>query len=593
MKLLKLSTTFVFLCINFQANAACIFEDNFPVSSALDILSEPRRNGNYVFKINGDGNIVLYKNRKPKLSLDTQRLFTQGSFPCRNSANCKLVLHTDGNIVLKHKRNDNFENIWASGSTFVSKKRLKKFCVNEDRLEIKEGGQVVYSSHPNNSSRVNMPTDSITTPLYLKQRNVYLRGLSKIDGAVNFEQVPKTSFLIGRRKIRGKNFFKLTKNTMNWKLNTIQFNNDLSFEGGNSSEIISAYDPSVLVFNGVTYVAFECYIMDSSAISSCVGELDLARSKIKNPRVVIEGFNRDYINKYSASVPKIFTIGDDIFMAWTQVHIGTKGTWKSLKSLIAKVDITDNTVKIMANDGVEWAKADGAKLHHVDFFGSKKIVFPALQDEEYIYFTGAKLPDGCLRPTDKVHECYELVIYRRKVSDLNNLDSDQKLSQISRLTNFTKVPLPRKIEEIDAAQEYFKIIQKPWGNSKPIIVGNYVSSFPYQGLMSFDFIEKRKSIYLSHLFLNILGDSNTDFNYWYKHSVRIMVEGIFKYYRNNSKHTRVEYIRRLYRALLERRPSQREVDFYVKSSLSEEQLTNLFISSPEYTLSLSSRGLKL
>lgn len=94
----------------------------------------------------------------------------------------------------------------------------------------------------------------------------------------------------------------------------------------------SAYDPTVVEFEGELWVSFECAGKNMGGTSSCIGPMgnnpgadstiDLSRTT-----VVIEGSPRDGSSEIlAATVPKIFVHGGILFMFYDAFLTGDKGT---------------------------------------------------------------------------------------------------------------------------------------------------------------------------------------------------------------------------------------------------------------------------
>lgn len=559
--------------------------------SSLDLDGDAFGSNN-TLNILQDGNIVIRDGSNVTMSMGTYRFFSSDT-ACSGTT-CNLRLHEDGNLVLKKGSNVK----WSAGLSNCN--NIDDYLrIYPDRFEIHNGtGDIDWVSHPNLIDRSTIITDSGSTSTFTPQKNIYLGGgITPFEGAVNYEQIPNTNILIGRRKRDGGSHWDLTHNHINWNANRITFQEKIHINERGSLEIESAYDPSVLIHNDDTYIAFECYIQTPpSRVSSCIGIYNSSNHTINDAREIVLG-NQTTNHKHSASVPKLFKVGNDIFIGWTKVHqkkIDGKWIWHGVSSRLTHVsDINNDTFNTNASSGIQnWKNPEQPDID-LDVF-SVKILNNAV-DGQTLYITGAELPEGCLKPADDVDVdgCYKMFIYRKNLSHISNFPVANKRDAIARLLRFTKLDLPEILE--NTPHEYSKIIRKD-DNSVPLLIANFTNNYPIQGMMSFDFLDKDKAKYLTHLYWNLL-DHHPAFPGWFVHPLRTSINGLFDHWENNATGTTAEirrdYITLLYRTLLEREPSTAEVNGHFASSLTLQQIRNNFVNGPEYTQLILSKGLTL
>lgn len=133
----------------------------------------------------------------------------------------------------------------------------------------------------------------------------------------------------------------LVYGTMDWAKNRIVsqgrlFNLPLAVENeAGHFTITSAYDPSVMIYRGEQWLAFECYGPNfRGSVAVCMTPLNLERG-IDTSRlyIAVEGRSRDPNDEAhaSASVPKLLSVDGRAFLYWTMVRVRkSDGAWLGL-----------------------------------------------------------------------------------------------------------------------------------------------------------------------------------------------------------------------------------------------------------------------
>lgn len=155
--------------------------------------------------------------------------------------------------------------------------------------------------------------------------------------SVSFHQIPGNgNYFIGRRLINtttdgcsGSNWT-LSLFQMDWSSHTLNRIRDVislpvALTDQNAT-ITSAYDPTVMSFNGELWMSFECVDTGASSggVSSCLApissttfDVDTARMTVAVSAIQQTAFN----DGYSASVPKLFQFGGTPYMYWSVSHL--------------------------------------------------------------------------------------------------------------------------------------------------------------------------------------------------------------------------------------------------------------------------------
>ncbi|UYC16294.1 hypothetical protein NRY95_21900 [Xanthomonas campestris pv. phormiicola] len=167
--------------------------------------------------------------------------------------------------------------------------------------------------------------------------------------SVAFHQLPTNrSYFLGRRIINttsdpcsGTNMT-LSLFQMDWNTHTLSYVRDiislpmtLPYQSG---VVQSAYDPTVVSYNGALWVAFECAGSGTAlaGVAACIAPISSTDYSVDTARVVaaVVGINLSSTSDaYSASVPKIFVYGNTPYLYWSVVHSasGPNGViWKDI-----------------------------------------------------------------------------------------------------------------------------------------------------------------------------------------------------------------------------------------------------------------------
>jgi len=157
--------------------------------------------------------------------------------------------------------------------------------------------------------------------------------------ADSFAQIPTDpNLFLGRvmlvspqESCSGKNW-SLALFRMDWASHELQFVRDVlvptvSLASLPDSVVTTAYDPTVTLFDGTLWVAFECGGGPPKdgwtwGTSSCVGPLDLQNGidTTRTTVVVHAGANPKGRVGYSSSVPKIFTFNNKMYLYWSSIQ---------------------------------------------------------------------------------------------------------------------------------------------------------------------------------------------------------------------------------------------------------------------------------
>lgn len=154
--------------------------------------------------------------------------------------------------------------------------------------------------------------------------------------SVAFHQIPNNlSYFLGRRLINttsdpcsGTNMT-LSLFQMDWSTHTLSYVRDVISLPvtlpSQSGVVQSAYDPTVVSYNGGLWVAFECAGTGTAlaGVASCIAPLSTTDYSVDTTRIVsaVVGINASSTSDaYSASVPKIFVYGNTPYLYWSVVH---------------------------------------------------------------------------------------------------------------------------------------------------------------------------------------------------------------------------------------------------------------------------------
>jgi hypothetical protein len=137
--------------------------------------------------------------------------------------------------------------------------------------------------------------------------------------------------------------FSLARYAIDWNAHTLTVTN-LAFDtgGGNvpicgpngaygGNSVSTAYDASVMSFNGEVWAAWECggNLAGTATASTCVGPLNVATGVIDPTRTNVPVLGNNSINDgylYSASVPELLFFQGNAYVYWSAVKINASNT---------------------------------------------------------------------------------------------------------------------------------------------------------------------------------------------------------------------------------------------------------------------------
>jgi hypothetical protein len=193
--------------------------------------------------------------------------------------------------------------------------------------------------------------------------------------------------------------------------------------------LTTAYDPSVMLFNGQYWVAFECHGTNLSgsvnkfgtSVAACVapvgvfGVLDTSRLSI-----AISGGSYISGDQYthSASVPKLLVHQNRIYLYWSDVKIRkSDGAWQN---------IVGRGTELEYSNGMFYAKGyrepmvsnnpDGVIVWNTSANASSVADAADIKsDGRWIYATGSLGGQGCLTPLNTTQGCYRIAIAKTRL----------------------------------------------------------------------------------------------------------------------------------------------------------------------------------
>ncbi|MFV0677884.1 hypothetical protein [Variovorax sp. tm] len=153
--------------------------------------------------------------------------------------------------------------------------------------------------------------------------------------SVSFHQIPGNgNYFVGRRLLTttdgcsGSNWT-LSLFQMDWSSHTLNRIRDVislpvALTDQNAT-ITSAYDPTVMSFNGELWMSFECVDTGASSggVSACLAPISSTTFDVDTSRmtVAVSAIQQTAFNDgYSASVPKLFQFGGTPYMYWSVSH---------------------------------------------------------------------------------------------------------------------------------------------------------------------------------------------------------------------------------------------------------------------------------
>lgn len=162
----------------------------------------------------------------------------------------------------------------------------------------------------------------------------------KVPGTCNstvFSQVPgHGDYFIGRRGTESGacadfNPESLALFKMDWTTHTLDFMRYVLkpplqvHSGAELVSVRSIYDPSVALYNGEFWVAFECAAPQFIGASACIGPFDFDRGEIdpKRSSLLISAGSTDTKSPYSytAAVPNLVSVGNRLYVYWSAIEI--------------------------------------------------------------------------------------------------------------------------------------------------------------------------------------------------------------------------------------------------------------------------------
>lgn len=128
----------------------------------------------------------------------------------------------------------------------------------------------------------------------------------------------------------------------------------------NALVLHSAFDPSIMDYNGTKYIAFECHgINFQGSSNSCIGEVGSDGRLIpERTRVIVKGlnFNEDKDEFHSSgSVPKLLKWKGRVYLSWSAVRQN-----RSLSDIASFQSITTRGMEIVLGRDGMWHPADTA-----------------------------------------------------------------------------------------------------------------------------------------------------------------------------------------------------------------------------------------
>jgi len=193
--------------------------------------------------------------------------------------------------------------------------------------------------------------------------------------------------------------------------------------------LTTAYDPSVILFNGQYWVAFECHGANISgsvnkfgtSVAACIAPVGIF-GVLDTSRLSIAVSGGSYISgdqyTHSASVPKLLVHQNRIYLYWTDVKIRkSDGAWQGILGRGAELEYSNGMfyakgyrepmVSNSPDSVVVWNNSANASLV-ADAADVKS-------DGRWIYATGSLGGQGCLSPLNTAPGCYRIAIARTRL----------------------------------------------------------------------------------------------------------------------------------------------------------------------------------
>jgi len=293
-------------------------------------------------------------------------------------------------------------------------------------------------------------------------RNSKVLETPGLSNSVRWVQLPDNKDLFLGREMNGNNKWKLILGKLvesDDKYQMIKQKDIISLpanmpEGG---QLTTAFDPSVIKYNGKYWVAFECYrsIAFSPSSDTCMAVLKDDFSVDSSKMYVVVQSEIDFSgDQYSASVPKLFIHNGKPYLYWTAVKfvkdsngnfqwdsISTRGSELELDSVSGKLWVVGSgKKKIVANSQSLSSKVWGTNAMD-DTRNSVADIFSVVSSGGYIYATaavGGTSKNNCVTPLSDSVGCYRLSIGRATVPLGNDIFSvmDETILNPHEYSNF-------------------------------------------------------------------------------------------------------------------------------------------------------------
>jgi len=228
---------------------------------------------------------------------------------------------------------------------------------------------------------------------------------------------------------------------MNWSTHSLDFQKEvfqpriqISAGPATTETIRSAADPSVALYNGELWVAFECARPKIRGASTCVGPFDLNAASIDPRRTTLAikgGTDVDPASSlvYSASAPNLFVFHDRLYVYWSAIAMErTTLAWEQITIRGIQLEQERSGLRrlwglgsagapVASHDPVRTGEVLG--LDPTDANSNKSVDIEGVYtDQTYIYLIaafGGRGPAGpkvCLDPRTASYGCFRIQIFR-------------------------------------------------------------------------------------------------------------------------------------------------------------------------------------
>lgn len=275
--------------------------------------------------------------------------------------------------------------------------------------------------------------------------------------SVVFSQIPKFGdYFLGRvlnteddgvTCVSPQESWSLALFKMNWRRNILtmvryvlplnQTNNHTV--ASNPFHITTAYDPSVAYYNGEYWIAFECGSHPYGSkpwqygTSTCIAPLDVS-SGVESAHVDAERMSVAVYSgplqelhplyRYSASVPKLFTYNNRLYVYWSSLKIqilNAGGKW--IQSTTRGVELQQEQFGLrriwaVGSNEQPFSSIDPRTREVLGTepgdptSDSLATIFGVFTEGRYIYATAGIGGSGCTRPRYPSYGCFRLAIFR-------------------------------------------------------------------------------------------------------------------------------------------------------------------------------------